>query len=55
MDDSQLLLSKEEMQFNTVQIDVPTEHQILVLERVKNARQEPGRLLDWDEAILKLS
>ncbi len=31
-------------------MDIPGEHQTLVLDRVKKARQNPARLLDWDEA-----
>jgi hypothetical protein len=29
---------------------IPQAHQTYVLDRVKSARQNPGRLLDWDEA-----
>ena len=31
-------------------MDIPLEHQNLVLDRVKKARQNPGNLLDWDDA-----
>lgn len=30
--------------------DIPEEHQQLVMERFEKVRQEPDRLLDWDEA-----
>ena len=52
------LSPKEKLQLNEVLweegMDIPVEHQNLVLERVKGARQNPGRLLDWDEASKKL-
>jgi hypothetical protein len=30
--------------------DIPEEHQRLVMERFEKVRQNPERLLDWDEA-----
>jgi hypothetical protein len=30
--------------------DIPEEHQKLVMERFEQVRQNPERLLDWDEA-----
>lgn len=30
--------------------DIPEEHQKLVMERFEKVRQNPDRLLDWDEA-----
>ncbi len=30
--------------------NIPEEHQQLVMERFEQARQNPDRLLDWDEA-----
>ncbi len=35
-------------------MDIPLEHQTLVLERVKNARKNPEQLLTWDEAAKTL-
>jgi hypothetical protein len=35
-------------------LDIPEEHQKLVLDRVKKARQNPSRLIDWDQAAKKL-
>jgi hypothetical protein len=35
-------------------MDIPLEHQTIVLDRVKSAKQNPARLLDWDEASQKL-
>lgn len=35
-------------------MDIPQEHQELVMDRIKNARQNPDTMLDWDEASKKL-
>ena len=35
-------------------MDIPQEHQDLVMDRIKKARQNPDRLLDWDDACKKL-
>ena len=35
-------------------LEIPQEHQKLVMDRIKNARQNPDRMLDWDEASKKL-
>ena len=35
-------------------MEIPQEHQKLVMDRIKNARQNPDRMLDWDEASKKL-
>jgi hypothetical protein len=35
-------------------MDIPLEHQTLVLERVKSARKNPEQLLTWDEAAKTL-
>lgn len=35
-------------------MDIPQEHQKLVRDRIKNARQNPDRMLDWDDASKKL-
>ncbi len=52
------LSPKEKLQINEAiweeNMDIPLEHQTLVLGRVKHAKQNPGRLLDWDEASQKL-
>jgi len=29
---------------------IPKEHQTLVLDRIKKAKRNPSRMLDWDEA-----
>ncbi len=31
-------------------VDIPVEHQELVLGRIEKAKQNPERMLDWDEA-----
>lgn len=36
------------------EIEIPVEHQKLVLERVEKAKNNSGRLLDWDEVSKKL-
>jgi hypothetical protein len=52
------LSPKEKMQVNEAlweeDMDIPREHQELVLGRVKNARKHPETLLDWDKASKKL-
>lgn len=35
-------------------MDIPKEHQKLVMDRIKNARKNPDTMLDWDEASKKL-
>ena len=35
-------------------MDIPGQHQALVLGRIKKARQDPARLLDWDDASKSL-
>jgi hypothetical protein len=35
-------------------MDIPQEHQKLVLDRVQKARQNPDRMLDWNKASKKL-
>jgi len=48
------LSPEEKQQINEVlwdeQMGIPTEHQTLVMDRVKKSKQAPGRLLDWDAA-----
>ena len=52
------LSPKEKLQISDAlwegDIDIPDEHQALVLERIKNARKNPARLLDWDKASKNL-
>ncbi len=31
-------------------IEIPIEHQKLVLDRIQKSKADPGRMLDWDEA-----
>jgi hypothetical protein len=35
-------------------MDIPMEHQKLVLDRIQRAHQNPDRMLDWDKASKKL-
>lgn len=35
-------------------MEIPQEHQTLVTDRIKNARQNPDRMLDWDDASKRL-
>jgi len=35
-------------------MEIPVEHQKLVLERVEKSKANPERLLDWDEVSKKL-
>ena len=35
-------------------MEIPVEHQALVLGRIQKARQNPNRLVDWDEASKSL-
>ena len=35
-------------------VDIPIEHQKLVLDRMKKSKANPKRMLDWDEASKKL-
>jgi hypothetical protein len=32
------------------EIDIPEEHQKLVMDRFKKVRKKPDKLMDWDEA-----
>ncbi|PQJ09286.1 hypothetical protein CJD36_018730 [Flavipsychrobacter stenotrophus] len=52
------LSPKEKLQINDAlwdgDIDIPQEHQDLVLSRIEKARQDPGRLKNWDSASKKL-
>ena len=31
-------------------MDIPIEHQKLVLDRIKKSKEKPSKILDWDEA-----
>jgi len=35
-------------------MEIPAEHQALVLGRIQKAKQNPNRLVDWDEASKSL-
>ena len=35
-------------------MEIPAEHQALVLGRIQKANQNPGRLIDWDKASKSL-
>lgn len=52
------LSSKEKLVLNDVlwneSMEIPVEHQALVLGRIQKARQNPNRLVDWDEASKSL-
>jgi len=36
------------------QIDIPKEHQELVLDRIAKSKANPERMLDWDEVLKTL-
>jgi hypothetical protein len=48
----------EKLKLNEViwseKMDIPEEHQKLVLDRIQKAKQNPDRMLDWDVASKKL-
>ena len=48
------LSPSEKLKLNDViweeEMDIPTEHQKLVLDRVQKSKVDPSRMLDWDEA-----
>jgi hypothetical protein len=50
------LSPEEKLKLNDVlwneSIEIPEEHQALVLGRIEKAKQHPERLLDWDEASI---
>lgn len=52
------LNSSEKMKLNEViwddGMEIPEEHQKLVLQRIKKARQNPNRMLPWGKAIKML-
>lgn len=52
------LSPKEKLLLNDVlwneSMEIPAEHQVLVLGRVQKAKRNPNRLLDWDEASKSL-
>jgi hypothetical protein len=53
------LSPKEKLQLNELIWDgntpIPVEHQQLVMNRVKRAKENPESMLDWDEVTKKLS
>jgi hypothetical protein len=48
------LSPSEKLKLNDViwdeSMDIPTEHQKLVLSRIQKSKANPSRMLDWDEA-----
>lgn len=52
------LSPKEKLLLNDVlwkeSMEIPAEHQALVLGRIKMAKQNPERLMDWDEVSKNL-
>lgn len=36
-------------------IDIPVEHQKIVLDRIKKSKSNPNRMLDWDEVSKTLN
>jgi hypothetical protein len=48
------LSPSEKLKLNDViwneSMDIPMEHQKLVLDRIKKSKANPSRMLDWDEA-----
>lgn len=52
------LSPKEKLLLNDVlwneSMEIPAEHQDLVLSRIQKAEQNPDRLMDWDEASKSL-
>ena len=52
------LSPKEKLLLNDIlwseSMEIPAEHQTLVLGRIQKAKQNPNRLMDWDEASKSL-
>ena len=52
------LSPQEKLMLNDVlwneSMQIPEEHQTLVLGRIQKAKQNPGRIQDWDEASKSL-
>ncbi len=52
------LSPKEKLKLNEIIWDengsIPIEHQELVMDRIKRARQNPETMLDWEEASKRL-
>jgi hypothetical protein len=52
------LSASEKMKLNEAiwdeKMDIPIEHQRLVMERIKKAKQDPTRMLNWEKAIKQL-
>jgi uncharacterized protein YcaQ len=53
------LSPKQKLKLNELLLDenslIPIQHQKLVMARVKEARKNPERMLDWDEVSKKLA
>ena len=58
MDAVKQLTPKEKLKLNELiwedNVSIPIEHQNLVFDRIKEARQNPELMLDWDAALKKL-
>jgi uncharacterized protein (DUF1697 family) len=58
LDTIKQLSPKEKMEVNDAlweeNMDIPMEHQALVLERIENSKKNPGTIRNWDEAKKKL-
>jgi hypothetical protein len=52
------LSASEKMKLNEAiwdeKMDIPIEHQRLVMERIRKAKQDPTRMLNWAKAIKQL-
>ncbi len=52
------LSPKEKLKLNDViwddSMEIPVDHQKLVLQRIQKAKQSPKRMLDWDKAAKSL-
>jgi hypothetical protein len=52
------LSASEKMKLNEAiwdeKMDIPIEHQRLVMERIKKAKQDRTRMLNWEKAIKQL-
>ena len=46
-------LELNEMMWNE-NMPIPKEHQVLVLDRIEKIKENPARLLDWDEVSKQL-
>jgi hypothetical protein len=52
------LNASEKMKLNEAiwdeKMEIPIEHQRLVMERIRKAKQDPTRMLNWEKAIKQL-